>query len=109
MNIDYDRRIHSGMSFTLVNLSDTVDVRLIDLSAQYTNDDLLLRNESDLFFPRGFHANASGTLSILPSGNALTHPVSLEVTSGKSYRYGVRRFRSTGTSGISDGEIIAWR
>jgi len=109
-NYDFDRRISPANSFTLIStLSDTVDVRLIDLSALYTDDDMLQKSERDLRFPRGFHVNETGTLSILPAGNISGHAVSLYVVKGEEYRYSVRRFRSTGSSTFLANNIVAYR
>lgn len=109
-NYDLDRRISPANSFTLItSLSDTVDVRMIDLSAQYTDDDMLQVSERDLKFPRGFHVNETGTLSILPAGNIGGHAVPLYVVKGETYNYSVKRFRSTGSSTFMASNIVAYR
>lgn len=100
MNID--RRTSSKNSFTSVNLSDDTDIQLIDLSALYDE-------EKALYYPRGFQSAVDGTLSVLPAGNATSHTVNLKVNAGVDYHYSIRRFRSTGTTGISNGDIVAWR
>ena len=109
-NYDFDRRISPRSSFTLINsLSDTADVRLIDLSAQYTDDDMLQKSERDLRFPRGFHVNETGTLAVLPAGNIPGHTVALEVVKGERYDYSVRRFYSTGSNTFMASNIVAYR
>jgi len=104
-----DRRISPAMSFTAVNLSDTSEVRLIDLSALSIDDGMLNTNERGLYYCRGFHCNTDGTLVIESVGNISGHTVSLSVKDGMYYPYGVKKFMQTGSTGISNGQIIAVR
>jgi len=94
---------------TLVNLDDTFDVQLTNLAAQYYEDDMYNEDQRGLFYPRAFLANATGTLCITPVGNAVGHSVPVSVVAGSVYPIAARRFMSTGTTGISDGEIVAIR
>ncbi len=108
MGLDHDRRLGSANSFTPVNLSDSVDVMLIDLTAQYTNDDgPTLRDERTLRYCRGFHSDVDGVLSFISPGSGMIN--SINVQPGESYNYSVSRFRSTGSSRISNGDLTAWR
>jgi len=108
MGLDQDRRISPANSFTPVNLSDTVEVKLIDLSAEFTNDDgPKIRSEQDLRYCRGFHSNVDGGLSFVAPGSSIVNYI--EVKPGGSYPYSIKNFRLTGSTRISDGNLVAWR
>lgn len=108
MGIDHDRRLGSANSFTPVNLSNTAEVMLIDLSAQYTNDDgQTLRDEQTLRYCRGFHSDVDGQLSFVAPGSEMIN--SIRVMPGKSYDYSIKHFRVTGSTRIASGDLTAWR
>ena len=108
--MNYDRRISPANSFTLIsNLSDTQNIQLIDLSAQYTDDDMQNYNERGLMYCRGFHSNITGKIVIEPAGNIAGHSLTLEVTKGKNYVYSVRKFMSTGSDTFMANNLVAYR
>ena len=104
-----DRRIEAISAMTLVNLSDTADVMLDDLTALYTDDDMQNVNERNPHFPRAFHPNVTGWVSVLPPGNWPGQTIPLSLVAGLTYHYKVRRFYLTGASGIGNGQIVAMR
>ncbi len=94
-----DQRITPCSNAVAVTLSDTVDTMLTDPSAQDV--------DRDNKYCRGFHCNATGTLAVyFPE---LENSVSLSVIDGAYYPYSIKRFLSTGTTDITDGQIIALR
>lgn len=109
MTFDFDRRLGTAFSFTPVNLSDDSDVMLIDLTAQYTEDDgaVHFRNERTLRYCRGFHSNVDAVLSFIAPGSPIVN--SIDILPGRSYDYGIARFRETGSSRISNGDLVAFR
>lgn len=104
-----DRRIEPISAMTLVNLSDTADVMLDDLTALYTDDDMGNINERNPHFPRAFHPNATGFLNVLPVGNWPGQTVPLSLIAGLTYPYKIKRFYLTGASGIASGQVVAMR
>ena len=96
-----DRRSHCGNSFSLVVLSDTVECKLVDLSGQSTY-------ESGLDYPRAFHSNADGYVTIEGAGNIAGKTVVINVINGLSYSYGAKKFMSTGSC-LGTGSLIAIR
>ncbi len=104
-----DRRIEPISAMTLVNLSDSADVMLDDLTALYTDDDMGNINERNPHFPRGFHTNVTGSITVKPVGNWPGQNVPLSIIAGLYYPYKVQRFLLTGASGVGNGQLIAMR
>ena len=96
-----DRRAHGAHSATIFSLSDTLSIKMIDLSG-FTDE------ERSLKYPRGFHSNADGYINCEFAGNANSHAVILNVVNGVSYPYSIRQIYTTGTC-IGTGSIIALR
>lgn len=94
---------------TLVNLDDNVDIQMTNLAARYTNDDSYNEDQRGLLYPRAIHSNVTGTVYVVPVGNADAHSVPLKLNAGSTYSYAIRRFLSTGASGVTSGQIIAIR
>ena len=107
-NSIHDKRVNPANAFTFVSFSDTADLTFVDLSAESAD------HREKVAYCRGFHVNTSGTVVIVPPGNADDRSqVSLTVTAGKNYEYSVKKFKLTGTT-FGDAStwtdhIVAWR
>jgi hypothetical protein len=97
-----DKRIHPASSFTFVNLSDTEEIKLIDLGAMY-NDEMVAD------YPRGFHSNVDGTVMIEPVSGVPGSTFPVKVNAGSVYPYNVKKFMLTGSLTINDHDLLAFR
>jgi hypothetical protein len=90
-----DERTKCASAAQAITLSDTAEVTFADIEEGTTK------------YCRGFHASQTGTLACILAQDEIS--VSLRVIEGSYYPFSVKKFLSTGSSGLSAGNIVAMR
>lgn len=92
-----DERTKCASTAKAITLSDTAEVTFED------------KEEGTTKYCRGFCSTVTGTLAVIFAQDDALGSVALKVTEGAYYPFSIKKFLSTGSSGISANNIIALR